>query len=234
MLKIEILFYFGAIGISTNQQNQQNQQISKSANQQISKTIMKGAYTIISIMASGIWEDLDDASCAMALPTFKCATNKQQRFNKKQKNKKRGTQSEKALARRNEKKTREKAIAGNRDRRESNMHPYEQSSLTYVKSKGRLEDKFSDKNIILHQGKEWLAPYGPNKEGVIDRNSPFYEYELWYKAYMLSKRKKSVSWADEKNKKLVKVKRIAPEKPYNCHLATTTCFMRTYCFCESK
>jgi len=199
---------------------------------------MKGAYTVISIMASGIWDDLDDASCAMTLPTFECATNKQQRFNKKQKNKKKSAPSEKALARKLEKKTREKAIAGNRDRRESNMHPYEQSSHTYIKTKGkrkeRLEDEFSDKNIILHQGKEWLAPYGPNKEGVRNTDDPLYKYDMWYKAYMLSKRKKSVSWADEKNKKLVKVKRIAPEKPYNCHLATTTCFMRTYCFCESK
>ena len=189
-------------------------------------------------MASGIWDDLDDASCAMTLPTFECATNKQQRFNKKQKNKKKSAPSEKALARKLEKKTREKAIAGNRDRRESNMHPYEQSSHTYIKTKGkrkeRLEDEFSDKNIILHQGKEWLAPYGPNKEGVRNTDDPLYKYDMWYKAYMLSKRKKSVSWADEKNKKLVKVKRIAPEKPYNCHLATTTCFMRTYCFCESK
>ena len=116
------------------------------------------------------------------------------------------------------------------------MRPYEESSLTYVKSKGRLErmeDKFSDKNIYLYQWED-VPLHGPHKEGVIDRNSPFYEYELWYRAYMLSKKKKSVYWADEKNKKLVKVKRIAPEKPYNCHLASRACFMRTYCFCESK
>ena len=196
---------------------------------------MKGAYTVISIMASGIWDDLDDASCAMTLPTFECATNKQQRFNKKkQKNKKKGAPSEKALTRKHEKKTREKAITRNRDRRESNMHPYEQSTHTYIQTKGRFEDKFSDKDIMLHQGKEWLEPYGPNKEGVRNTDDPLYKYDMWYTAYMLSKRKKSVSWADEKKKKLVKVKRIAPEKPFNCHLATTTCFMRTYCFCESK
>ena len=216
-------------------------------------------------MASGIWDDLDDASCAMTLPTFECATNKQQRFNKKQKNKKKSAPSEKALARKLEKKTREKAIAGNRDRRESNMHPYEQSSHTYIKTKGkrkeRLEDEFSDKNIMLHQGKEWLAPYGPHKEGVIPRHA--YEISMWYKSLMkpppvpvkrfhrvyydsevvlltqslksIELHGKRVSWADDNKQKLVSlVKYIPARKPANCYLASRACFMRTYCFCESK
>ena len=224
---------------------------------------MKGTYTIMSVLSSAISPELDDASCAGAVPTFEGATNKQQRFKKKQTNKKKRTPSEKALARKLVKKMREREIANKRDRREADMRPYEQSTLTYVKSKGsleRMEDEFSDKNIYLYQWED-VPLHGPHKEGVIPRHA--YEISMWYKSLMkpppvpvkrvhrvyygselvlltqslqsIELHGRRVSWADDNKQKLVSlVKYIPARKPANCYLASRACFMRMQCFCESK
>jgi len=137
----------------------------------------------------------------------------------------RGRLSNKELTRRYKKKVRQLAIAKARDSLEKKERLYEQPNIIYVKSRSRLErseDRFSDRNIYLSQW-ENVPLHGPHAPSVIPTK--------WNGSSMQAKNKpvKRVSWADEKKKKFIRY--IAPRPPYNCHLATRSCFMTMKCQC---
>ena len=195
---------------------------------------MKGTVGVLLALTSAIYMEDDDASCVFELANMRDTIFRgKQRVKRKKNNKRQSTPTQKELSRRASKKVRQRQIANARDSSKQQSNIYGKSNTIYVKNHGRLEhteDKFSDKNMYMCQWED-VPLHGPHKEGVIPPNSlDWYGLLImWYKSKHTSKTKKTVSWADENKKRLVKY--IAPRKPINCHLAHRDCFMRLKCYC---
>ena len=213
---------------------------------------MKGTLSVVFALTSAISREDDDASCVFGLPN-----RGKQNLIKKKTGKIKGKLSAKTIARRTNKKVRQRQVSKARDSLENKRRPYEKTNTLYVKSHGRLErheDVFSDSRFDKFQWED-VPLHGPHKEGVKPRLLGNNEIAMWYSSQIKQPRVKRlhrvyygselvlltqspqslvlqgrrVSWADDNKQKLVKY--IPGRKPANCYLAHRDCFMRMKCYC---